>query len=169
MKTNILYVYGYGEMPDSNNVKELQNKLDKKKYKVISDYYAQYNPKEALKDINNYIHSNNIQLVIGEHLGGYLVSLIDNDKIEKVLIDPLIEPAYELSEYEMTQPDGSTIKLVPPHIIKFYKENDLKPNYNNTHCMFSTNENYEDYHKLVEDCAIYENPLQILIEQLNSI
>ena len=36
-----------------------------------------------------------------------------------------------------------TIKLVPEHIIKFYKESELKPNFEDCHCIVTSNEEYE--------------------------
>ena len=98
-KTKILYVYGYGELPDSPMIKDLENRLDKNKYQVISDYYAQYSPKEALYDIENYIKKNNIDILVGENLGGYLITLLDND-LPKILINPILNPVLELAEYE---------------------------------------------------------------------
>ena len=148
-KTKILYVYGYGDSPDSDIFNKLKERLDKTKFEIISDYYAQYSPKEAIYDINNLIKTNNIDLVIGENLGGYLVTLLDND-LQKIIIDPIFNPVYELDEYEL---DG--LKLVPDHIIKFYKESELKPIYNdNIHCIFFEVKDLDNYKKVISDCQI---------------
>jgi len=163
-KTKILYVYGYGDSPDSDIFNKLKERLDKTKFEIISDYYAQYSPKEAIYDINNLIKTNNIDLVIGENLGGYLVTLLDND-LQKIIIDPIFNPVYELDEYEL---DG--LKIVPDHIIKFYKESELKPIYNDNICaMFSNTNNYEDYKKNINNCHVYLNVIESIIEQLNNI
>lgn len=173
MKTKILYVYGYGDLPDSDIVKKLQENLDSTKYEVISDYYAQYKPSEALTDINNYIKKHKIGFLIGENIGGYLISLLDND-LPKVLINPMFDPAVELEEYETTQIDDKgnevTLKLVPPHIIKFYKESIFKPIYNdNIFCMFSNDDNYEDYAKVTNHVDKYDDPIKTIIDMLNNV
>ena len=172
-KTKILYVYGYGDMPDSQIIKDLENKLDNSKYQVISDYYAQYNPKDALYDIEHMIKEHNIDIIIGENLGGYLVTLLDND-LQKILINPIYNPVLELSEYENIEKDENgneiTVKLVPPHILKFYSEYEGKPIYNeNIYCMFSNQDNFEEYSKVLKNCNIYKDVLGTLSETLNNI
>jgi len=172
-KIKIFYVYGYGDMPDSPTIKRIENLLNSSKYQIISDYYAQYNPKEALYDIENYIKENNIDIIIGENLGGYLVTLLDND-LPKILIDPIYNPTLELLEYETIDKDDKgneiTVKLVPPHVIKFYNDYDGKPIYNdNIYGMFSTQENFEEYSKVLKNCNIYKDIFNSLSETLNNI
>ena len=58
-KINVFYVWGYNGSPESSTVSNLKQLLGKE-YNVISDYYAQYNPKEAITDINYYIKKHNI-------------------------------------------------------------------------------------------------------------
>ena len=172
-KTKILYVYGYGDMPESKFIKELENNLDKKKYTIISDYYAQYNPKEALYDIEHMIKEHNIDIVIGENIGGYLVTLLDND-LPKILINPIYNPTLELAEYETIEKDENgnevKVKLVPPHMIKFYNEFNQKPKFdNNIYAMFSNNDNFEEYSKVLKNCNIYKDIFNSLSEILNNI
>lgn len=172
-KNKILYVYGYGELPDSPMIKDLENRLDKNKYQVISDYYAQYSPKEALYDIENYIKKNNIDILVGENLGGYLITLLDND-LPKILINPILNPVLELAEYETIEKDDKgnevTVKLVPPHMIKYYNDYEGKPIYNdNIYAMFSQTDNFEEYSKLIKNCNVYKDIFSALSETLNDI
>ena len=172
-KTKIFYIYGYGDLPDSPRVKELENKFDKTKYTFITDYYAQYNPKEALYDIENYIKKNNIDIIIGENIGGYIATLLDNDLI-KIIIDPMYNPAIELDEYETIEKDDKgnerTMKLVPQHIIKFYKDYTGKQNLDdNIYAMFTQKDNFDEYSKLLKNCNMYEDIYKSLIDTLNNI
>ena len=49
-KINVFYVWGVGGSPESSTVEYLQEALGEK-YNVISDFYAQYNPVEAISDL----------------------------------------------------------------------------------------------------------------------
>jgi len=174
-KYKILYVFGYGDSPDSEIIQNLKDKLNNKKFEIISDYYAQYNPKEAIYDLKNIIEKNNIDIIIGDNLGGYLVSLLDNDLI-KILINPLYNPSLELAEYETTNIDDKgnevTMKLVPEHIINFYKENKIdfgKFDFDKTYCIFSVNDNYKEYSELCKNIIKQSDPINGIIELLNHI
>jgi len=168
-KLKILYVWGYGDSPDSEYVKQLKDGLDSKKFEVISDYYAQYSPKEAVTDLNNIIKNNKIDLVIGENLGGYLVTLL-NKNLQKVLINPIYDPVVELSEYTISGKNDKGVEvempMVPPHIIDFYKENrNMERNYDNTYAIFSIDDNFTDYEKVCKSIKS-DNPIQTIIETI---
>lgn len=170
-KLKILYVWGYGDSPDSDYVKQLKGSLDSKKFTVISDYYAQYSPKEALIDLNKIIEDNKIDLVIGENIGGYLVTLLDKD-LQKILINPIYDPVIELSEYRISGKNdkGEEVEMpmVPSHIIKFYKENEnMERSYDNTYAIFSTEDNFSDYNKVCK-CIKSDNPIQTIIETIKN-
>lgn len=170
-KLKILYVWGYGDSPDSEYIKQLKDGLDSKNFTVISDYYAQYSPKEAVNDLNNIIKENKIDLVIGENLGGYLITLLNKD-LQKVLINPIFDPVVELPEYRITTKNdkGEEIEMpmVPEHIIKFYKENEnMKRNYDNTYAIFSIDDNFTDYDKVCKSIKS-DNPIQTIIETIQN-
>ena len=170
-KLKILYVWGYGDSPDSDYVKQLKDGLDSKKFTVISDYYAQYSPKEALVDLNKIIKDNKIDLVIGENLGGYLVTLLDKD-LQKVLINPIYDPVIELSEYRIAtrndKDEEIEMPMVPEHIIKFYKDNEnMKKNFDNIYAIFSIEDNFKDYEKLCKSIKS-DNPIQTIIETIGN-
>lgn len=152
-KKNILYVWGYNSSPESHTVKYLQNGLGEN-YNVISDFYAQYNPSDALFDINAIIADNHIDLVVGSSLGGYLTMQLTN--VPKVIINPCVHPEVELEKltqtvqkttgsgkpvfYKNGKPIMETIKSVPEHIVNFYKQ------YISEHNVWETYNDIEDKH-----------------------
>ena len=123
-KKTIFYIWEYGSSPESKTLLDLKELLNTKKYNVYSDYYAQYNPKEALFDLTNLINETKPDLIIGVGLGGYLALQIQGYK--KILIDPYLKPVDELGkltkEIETKDGEKETIKSVPQHIINYYKE-----------------------------------------------
>lgn len=126
-KKTIFYIWGYGSGPNSNTIKYLKNTLGKT-YNVISDFYAQYNPKEALFDIENIIKDNDVDLIVASSLGGYLAMQLTG--IPKVIINPCVRPDIELpkltEDIPVTDDNGEstvqTVPAVPPHIIEYYTE-----------------------------------------------
>ena len=132
-KINVFYVWGYNGSPESSTVSNLKQLLGKE-YNVISDYYAQYNPKEAITDINYYIKKHNIDILVGSSLGGYIIMQIPN--IKKVIINPCLHPENELELLK----DENGEACVPQHIIDFYKDyikdHDVWENFNNDESVF---------------------------------
>jgi hypothetical protein len=166
-KTKILYVSDFGELPDCKRYQELIDNLDKDKYEIISDFYAQYDPKAALIDINNYIKDNHIKIVIGERLGGYITSLIDNKNIKKILINPL----YDINEFDTyttttknENDEDITVRTIPDHMIDFYKKSDIKPIYDNIICIFTQEykDNFDKYSLLTENNIIGEDVINLI-------
>ncbi len=123
-KKKILFVYGYNDSPDSELVKSLQELLDN--YTIVSDYYAQYRPIDALKDLNHLVKTLHPSIVIGIELGGFLSAFLQNKKVKKILINPIIDPIEELPKYEGIEKDDKgndvVFKLVPNYMIDFYKD-----------------------------------------------
>ena len=111
-KKTIFYIWEYGSSPESKTLLDLKELLNTKKYNVYSDYYAQYNPKEALFDLTNLINETKPDLIIGVGLGGYLALQIQGYK--KILIDPYLKPVDELGkltkEIETKDGEKETIK-----------------------------------------------------------
>lgn len=170
-KIKILYVFGYNDNPEGEKFQSIKNRLDKKKFTIISDYYAQYSPKEAKYDLENLIKDNNIDIVIGEELGGYLVSLLDN-YIKKIVLDPLIDPINNLQQYKNTgiDKDGKEIEipLVPDHIIKFYKDDKCEQLSKNIKCIYSDISKTNQYKEQYKDIKYSLDILDTLIEELES-
>lgn len=135
-KIKILYVFGYGSSPESSTYHNLKKYLPSDRFEVISDYYAQYNPTEALTDIGTIISNEKVDFVVGSSLGGYLT--LNLRGIPKLVLNPCVHPEVELEKLTkevqranekgepMFYPDGNpitdTVPAVPEHIVKFYKE-----------------------------------------------
>lgn len=139
-KKTVFYIWEYGASPESEQVKIIKKALNTKKYNVCSDYYAQYNPDEALLDLKNILSEVKPDLIIGSGLAGYLALQLKDHK--KIIIDPYLKPDVELEKIteEVIDKDGQkeTIKSVPQHIIDYYKE------YVNKHNVW---ENFDDNEK----------------------
>lgn len=158
-KKTIFYIWEYGSSPESQTLLDLKELLSTKKYNVCSDYYAQYNPEEALFDLTNLINETKPDLIIGVGLGGYLALQLQGYK--KILIDPYLNPVDELEKLteEIENKDGENeiVKTVPQHIINYYKEYTDK---HNVWEKFNDNEikltsfvlynNYNDNSKIME-------------------
>ena len=171
-KIKILYVFGYNDQPDGENFQSIKNKLDKKKFTVMSDYYAQYSPKEAKYDLENFIKDNNIDLIIGEELGGYLVTLLDNN-IKKISINALLDPIIELQEFKGNAIDENgkevEVSLVPDHIIKFYKDDKCEQLFKNIKCIYSDISKTNQYKEQYKDIIYTQDLLDTLIEEIEKI
>ena len=167
-KTKIFYVFGYDDSPQSELFHQLKEGLDSSKYELITDYYAQYNPVAALKDLNEYIKDNKINVVIGENLGAYLTAFIEGDDLVKILIDPIIDPKIELAEYKVQQEDekGNIIELpmVPKHIIDYYSKFDEKLDIQNFCCIVTNDSSYYECKDLCSTIIRSDNPVQTIIE-----
>ena len=171
-KKKILYVFGYGDNPIGEKFISIKKQLNTKKFDIISDYYAQYSPKEAKYDLENIIKDNNIDIIIGEELGGYLISLLDNCTIKKISIDPLTDPIKELKEYTTKTIDEDRkeveIPLVPDHIIKFYTDDKCEENFNNIKCIYSDISKTNQYKEQYKDIKYSEDILNSIVEEIES-
>lgn len=158
-KINVFYVWGYGGSPMSNSVKYLQDALGKE-YKVISDYYAQYNPEEAIKDINYFIKKHKIDILVGSSLGGYITLQIPN--IKRVIINPCLYPNIELPLLK----DEEGNEAVPAHIVEFYEKfisnHDVWENFNNDETVFVMGNNDELFGmKYFDEITKHSNKVKI--------
>ena len=159
-KKKILFVYGYNDSPESIVIdlikKTLKNKYNNN-YNIVSDYYAQYRPTDALKDLNNLVMTLHPDVVIGIELGGFLTAFLTNKKIKKILINPIIDPVEELSKYEGTGKDENgkevKVKLVPDYIINFYKDFDKKLDFIDPN-IFIINEKDKDLESIISENVI---------------
>lgn len=91
---NILYIHGYNSNKNSRTLTCLKKLLDDKTYNVIGYTYDYDYPDKVLSDIKNQIISNNINIVIGSSLGGFITLKLRN--IFKIVINPCCFPSYEL-------------------------------------------------------------------------
>ena len=148
-KINVFYVWGVGGSPESSTVEYLQEALGEK-YNVISDFYAQYNPVEAISDLTTYIKDKKIDLIVGSSLGAFISLQLPN--IPKILINTCLHPETELEKLttDVENPETheiETVKAVPEHIVKFYKDyvesNNIWSNFNKDNTVFVFGDNDE--------------------------
>lgn len=140
-KTNILFIYGFNDGPESQVVSYLENILPKR-YNVISDYYAQYNPVDALIDLNNHINNYKIDVVIGENIGAYLSLFLDKN-VKKILVNPIVNAKEELKKFDASK--GEDQKFIADHIVDFYTD------FENTNPKIHQNNSYYIYSENSED------------------
>ena len=95
MKPKILYVYGYNSSPVSSTMKALQKALPE--YDFVSVKYDQMHPYLGIGTIEDYMSENEIRLVIGHSLGGFVVMLLEN-LCKKIAINPCMKPRVELPQ-----------------------------------------------------------------------
>lgn len=152
-KKKILFVYGYNDSPDSPLI-DVMKELLKDDCNVVSDYYAQYRPSDALKDLDNMVKTMRPNVVIGIELGGFLSAFLTNKKVKKILINPIVDPVEELAKYEGVEKDekGNDVKfkLVPEYMIDFYKEFGKKLDFID-HNIFTINEKDKDIKMIIEE------------------
>lgn len=151
-KKKILFVYGYNDSPDSELIKSLQELLDN--YTIVSDYYAQYRPSDALKDLDHLVKTLHPSIVIGIELGGFLSAFLQNKKVKKILINPIIDPIEELPKYEGIEKDDKgndvVFKLVPDYMIDFYKDFNKKLDFIDP-SIFVINQKDKEFKTIIEE------------------
>ena len=95
----ILYVHGYNGKPDGGSFQKLA------KYAEVADFggeevemhsfdYDAEDPYDAIKRLNQYYHENNIDLIIGSSLGGFLAAGCDYTC--RIVVNPCWVPSEEL-------------------------------------------------------------------------
>ena len=134
----VLYIYGYGSNEKSNTAKSLQNILGDD-YKVITVYYGQLQPNEAIEYLANYICENEIDAVIGSSLGGFYALQPFLDEIPTIVINPCMKPSVELPKI------GCSAEIAER--FKRYENYNMKKN---VYGLFGTDDELIDYHTLFE-------------------
>jgi predicted esterase YcpF (UPF0227 family) len=101
----ILYVHGYNGKPDGESFQKLA------KYAEVADFggekvemhsfdYDAEDPYDALKRLNQYYFENNIDLIIGSSLGGFLAAGCDFTC--RIVVNPCWVPSEELPKVGYT-------------------------------------------------------------------
>ena len=101
----ILYVHGYNGKPDGGSFQKLA------KYAEVADFggeevemhsfdYDAEDPYDAIKRLNQYYHDNNIDLIIGSSLGGFLAAGCDYTC--RIVVNPCWVPSEELPKVGYT-------------------------------------------------------------------
>ena len=89
---NILYIYGYNGSSNSITKKNLEEVFPE--HNVYCIDYPQNDIKSAVDTLQNYIYTNNINVVIASSYGAFISLSLRN--VVKFLINPCMRPTIEL-------------------------------------------------------------------------
>ena len=116
----ILYIHGYNG--NKHGVSYQRIKKYAKGFDVVAIDYDQEKPNEAIRTILDYVYDNNIDLVIGSSLGGFLT--MNCFDIPRVVINPCIMPVMELPKLGYKGPT-SDYKILQKSLLN-YKPDSLE-------------------------------------------
>ena len=91
---NILYIHGYNGSPYGTSYTLFDSLVDKTSATLHTIDYDPTQPEEAIKSIKRYVRDNNIDLIIGSSLGGFLTMHLFG--YSRIVINPCWDPATEL-------------------------------------------------------------------------
>lgn len=138
----ILYVHGYNS---SGSTGRFMQKIFPKYFSECEVIAPKISPyfKEAQEQIEEILRNNDIDLVIGTSLGGFMTLKIDNPKISKIVINPVFDPYVDLAKID-----------APKDIYESYKHDSVfakTPNHQKLIGIFGDKDplvNYREYFKL---------------------
>lgn len=90
----ILYVHGFNSTPYSNTYNTFKKLLNPDFYELHTIDYDPKDPKTAVAEIKKYVKENEIDIIIGSSLGGFLTLNIFG--VSRIVINPCWNPAVEL-------------------------------------------------------------------------
>jgi predicted esterase YcpF (UPF0227 family) len=99
---NILYIHGYNGSPYGNTYALFDGIIDKTSTTLHTIDYDPTQPIVAIESIKQYIKDNNINLIIGSSLGGFLTMHLYG--YSRIVINPCWDPATELPLIDYTGP-----------------------------------------------------------------
>lgn len=116
---NILFIYGYGGSPQSHFCTLIREALSKDEYNVLCPQYPQEDCSQATDFLLKYIDENNIDLVIGTSLGGFIALILDT-RVPTIVLNPCMIPSVELPKLE-PRPDHPDDVRPSAEMIATYK------------------------------------------------
>lgn len=142
----ILYIHGYNSSGSTG--KSMQEIFSKyfPGCEVIAPKISPYF-EEAREQISEILKNDDIDLVIGTSLGGFMTLKIDNPKISKIVINPVFDPYVDLARIDApkevyeTYIDDSIFVRTPSHsnLIGIFGDKDALVNYRDYFKMFFSN------------------------------
>lgn len=90
----LLYIHGYNGSPEGRSCQLFRKYMPQDEWQVMGMDYDQEDCAKALKQIRETIDREQIDLVVGSSLGGFLTLLTIG--IERVVINPCYSPSAEL-------------------------------------------------------------------------
>lgn len=100
----ILYIYGYGSSPESSTYKWMEENFPYDEVHCIK--YTQNDPKVAIDELVHYVKENDINILVGSSLGGWLtmhVAILTSKP--SILINPLTDENIEYVLPKVTNND----------------------------------------------------------------
>lgn len=92
----VLFVHGLGSSTHTRTCTALRRALPKDQYKVICPEYPIEDCEKAIDFFKDYIEKENIDIIVGHSLGGFVTLAIDTNK-PKVVLCPCLRPGSDLS------------------------------------------------------------------------
>lgn len=90
----LLYIHGYNGSPEGSSCRLFRKHMPQDEWQVIGMDYTQDDCAVALREIRETIEREDIDLVVGSSLGGFLTLLTTG--IERIVINPCYSPSVEL-------------------------------------------------------------------------
>ena len=102
----ILYVHGYNGKPDGESFKKLAKYAESEhfggeKVEMHSFEYDATQPSKAIRALELYYYENNIDLIIGSSLGGFLAAMCNWTR--RIVVNPCWSPSTELPKVGYTE------------------------------------------------------------------
>lgn len=89
----LLYIHGYNGNSYGDSYQHLKTACSTK-YDLYTIDYNPESPEQAIKDIHSFIKANNIDVVIGASLGGFLTMNLYG--VSRIVVNPCWNPAEEI-------------------------------------------------------------------------
>ena len=115
----VLFIYGYGGSPQSRFCTLIREALPKGEYNVLCPQYPQEDCNRANDFLLKYIDENNIDLVIGTSLGGFIALILDT-RVPTIVLNPCMVPSVELPKLK-PRPDHPDDVRPSAEMIATYK------------------------------------------------
>lgn len=144
----ILYVHGLGSGANSSTLEHIKDFFNNY---IVYGIEVNENPYQSIKKIQDYVDSNNIDILIGCSLGGFYGAYIKNVKY-KFLVNPgfqIIEIlknkiGFGVYEYFCKREDGNTYYTIDQDVIDNFRYFQMihHPHSDNSYAIISTNDTF---------------------------
>lgn len=115
----ILFIYGYGGSPESKFCTLVREALPADDYTVLCPVYPQEDCAKAHEFLLRFIEDNNIDLIIGTSLGGFIALTLETS-VSTIVLNPCMIPSIELPRLK-PRPDHPDDIVPSTEMIATYK------------------------------------------------
>ena len=113
-KSNVLYIHGLGSSKDSTTFKILSQEF-KDEYNWYTDTFDLMHPTRAIRQINNIIRNRNISIIVSSSFGAFYALCVE-DSLARIVINPCMEPAYEIPKLTNDSLDIKKIETLTANV-----------------------------------------------------